>query len=216
MVSINSFNAVECDKFDPNDIAAYFEQELNPKDPTKLEYKSSWGEGKIDLTPAIKAGETVTELELVTDDGAPYIKYTREDGEFNCIKVDTLNGLMKFLKLQDVNQVIKPKTGDVYIYEETTGTFKPFDLQTFVNTTKLDIRDLQKNLTTLTQAWNALDDRIRALEKKLTPPEGAPSDVSVAFGNRNVYGDVTNTDKRTHGVFTHNPNDKLIDDLYFS
>ena len=86
-------------------------------------------------------------------------------------------------------------------------------MQTFIDNTNTAISRLNASITNLQNQINALDARVTAIE---TPPAGTPSDAVIAWGNRNVYGDISNTNNHQHGIFTHNPNTDLNDDLYFS
>lgn len=203
----------ECEKQDPCTIAAYVELRLDPENPTGIILSSSWGDIPLDLKSIVKNGETITHLELAPEDDPTVVRYFREDGEIDCITGNELSRIISLQLLKDVDQTNPPSDGIVYQYDEATGLFQPFDLKTFVSNTNTALGRLQASITNLQNQINALDTRITAIE---TPPEGTPSDAVIAWGNRNIYGDVSNTNSHAHGVFTHNPSTDLVDDQYFS
>ena len=61
-----------------------------------------------------------------------------------------------------------------------------------------------------------LQNIVSQIQETLRRPDGIPTDTVIAWGNRNVYADYTNTNKKIHGIFTHNTNNNLADDQYFS
>ena len=104
---------------------------------------------------------------------------------------------MQYLK--DVDQTTPPGDGDVYIYDGTDNIFKPFNLKQFVE-------DVNNFITNTNAA-------IQNINNKLTPPDDAPDNVEIVFGNINLYSDpnvvinegsgtVTTLDKN-HGLYTH-------------
>ena len=204
---------VPCEKIPACDVNAYVELQLDPENPTGIILSSSWGDVPIDLKSIVKAGETITHMELVPEENPTAIRYTRESGEVDCITGDELSRIISLQLLKDVDQTNPPSDGIVYQYDETTNLFQPFDLKTFVANTNLALGRLQASITNLQNQINTLDERVTAIE---TPPEGTPSDAVIAWGNRNIYGDYTNTNLKTHGVFTHNPSTELLDDQSFS
>lgn len=209
MTNIDYYNHSECEKIDADCINAYAELYLNNENDCELILETSWGKVPIDLTPAVKCGETCTELKLWPDDCAEptMLKYIGECTTY-CIDGDDLSRIISMTKLKDVDQDDTPSDGDVLIYDN--GEWKYFDLQGFINETSGDIHNLEQTINNLT-------NRIRALELILQRPEGIPNTSRVVWGNDiNLYGDQTNTDNHTHGFFTHSINTNVIDDLYFS
>lgn len=209
MTNIDYYNHSECEKIDADCINAYAELYLNNENDCELILETSWGKVPIDLTPAVKCGETCTELKLWPDDCAEptMLKYIGECTTY-CIDGDDLSRIILMTKLKDVDQDDSPSDGDVLIYDD--GEWKYFDLQGFINETSGDIHNLEQTINNLTS-------RIRALELILQRPEGIPNTSRVVWGNDiNLYGDQSNTDDHTHGFFTHSINTNVTNDLYFS
>ena len=111
---------------------------------------------------------------------------------------------MRYLK--DVDQSTAPSDGIVYMFNNQTGMFEPYDLKTTIG-------NINTAITNINAAINNLKNRVSILEEKLTPPAGAPDNVRVVFGNINDYSDpnvvisegsgtVTTLDK-THGLYSH-------------
>lgn len=201
MSSISDFNRVDdCDKIDANCINAYFDYELDDENPTGLCIHTPWGGDCLDLEPIVKAGETVTTLYLSPEENPNCLVFEREDGESDCIHGDDLSRIISLQYLKDVAQTgAEPEDGIVYMYNTQTNLFEPFNLKDFVNETNLAIQNI-----------NAQINRILAM---LTPPADAPANVSLTWGNINMYSDpnvvmpegsgsVTTLDKN-HGLYTH-------------
>ena len=208
MSTIDNFNRIEdCDKIDPACIDAYLDYIYDPEeDPTTLCVKSSWGGQCIDLTPIVKAAETLTTLYLSPEENPNCLVFEREDGESDCIDGDDLSRIISMKYLKDVTQSISISDGDVYMYNSETNMFEPYDLKTTV-------QNINTAIQNLTQSINNILGRLTVIEQKLTPPADAPDDVKVVFGNINEYSDpnvvisegsgtVTTLDK-THGLYTH-------------
>lgn len=209
MTNIDYYNHNECEKIDADCINAYATHYLNPENDCELILETSWGKVPVDLTPAVKCGETCTELMLWPDECAEptMLKYIGECATY-CIDGDDLSRIISMTKLKDVDQTDTPTNGDVLIYDN--GEWKYFDLQGFMDRVSGDISNLQNTIANLT-------NRIRALEVTLQRPEGIPITSRVVWGNDiNLYGDQTNTDDHTHGFFTHSINTNVTNDLYFS
>lgn len=208
MTSVAEFNRYECPRIDALDVNAYFDLSLKDEDPTKLIFDSSWGTIELDLTPAIKAGETVTHLSLDPADNPTYLRYDNESGAAECIHGDDLSRIISFRYLKDVSQESEPADGDVYMYNAETNLFEPFDLKTFVNDTNTTIGRMQATI-------NQLINRISDIEN-LIYNYPADKTTKIARGQINVYGDITNTNSHANGIFTHDPNSDITNDLYFS
>lgn len=223
MSTISDFNRIEdCDKIDARCVNAYVEAKLNEDDPKILEVNTSWGDNEVDLSPAVKAEETLTTLYLSPTESPNCLVYEPERGDNICIHGDDLSRIISMQKLKDVEQVA-PADGIVYEYDETEGLFRPFDLKTFVANTNAAVAALQARITTLEQAIADHETRIQVVEAKLVPPTGAPNDARVAFTNINIYSDynavvndqgvATSLDK-SHGVYGHSLNtDSNYDEL---
>lgn len=208
MSTIADFNRIEdCDKIDPLCIDAYLDYTYDPEiDPTTLCVQSSWGGDCIDLTPIVKAAETLTTLYLSPEEDPNCLIYEPERGDNICIHGDDLSRIISLQYLKDVNQDTPPSDGIVYMYNSTTNLFEPYDLKT-------TIQNINTTLQNLSQAITNLGNRVTTLEQILTPPADAPDNVKVVFGNINEYSDpnvvisegsgtVTTLDK-THGLYTH-------------
>lgn len=209
MTTIDGFYNKECKQIDASCVNAFFELGLSEENPTELFLDNSWGKTSVDLGPAIKAGETMTYLKLSPAANPEYLEYDPEDGIPQCIYGDDLARIIPMTKLKDVNQSIAISDGDVYMYDEATNTFKPFDLKTFVTNVNSVLNTLQGQMTNLQNIVSQIQETLRR-------PDGIPTDTVIAWGNRNVYADYTNTNKKIHGIFTHNTNNNLADDQYFS
>lgn len=209
MTTIDGFYNKECKQIDATCVNAFFELGLSEENPTELFLDNSWGKTSVDLGPAIKAGETMTYLKLSPAANPEYLEYDPEDGIPQCIYGDDLARIIPMTKLKDVNQSIAISDGDVYMYDEATNTFKPFDLKTFVTNVNSVLNTLQGQMTNLQNIVSQIQETLRR-------PDGIPTDTVIAWGNRNVYADYTNTNKKIHGIFTHNTNNNLADDQYFS
>ena len=124
---------------------------------------------------------------------------------------------MQYLK--DVAQTgEEPEDGIVYMYNEETHLFEPYDLKTTITNINTAIQNIQQTLANH-------ERRLQVIEEKLTPPADAPDNVKVVFGNINDYSDpnvvinegsgtVTTLDK-THGLYTHLLADNAYGDEIF-
>jgi len=209
MTNIDYYNHNECEKIDADCINAYATHYLNPENDCELILDTSWGKVPVDLTPAVKCGETCTELMLWPDDCAEptMLKYIGECATY-CIDGDDLSRIISLTKLKDVDQGDTPSDGDVLIYDN--GEWKYFDLASYISDNDADINILKQKVANL-------ENRLTTIERMLTRPEGIPVDSVLVWGKDiNLYGDQTNTDNHTHGFFTHSINTNVTNDLYFS
>lgn len=208
MSTISDFNQIDdCDKIDPGCIDAYHEFTYNQDEaPTTLCDKSSWGGGCIDLTPIVKAAETLTTLYLSPEENPNCLVYEPERGDNICIHGDDLSRIISMRYLKDVDQSTPPSDGIVYMYNSETGLFEPYDLKTTIQNIHIRLQNIEQTLANH-------ESRLQVIEEKLTPPADAPSNVRVVFGNINDYSDpnvvinegsgtVSSLDK-THGLYTH-------------
>lgn len=209
MSTIENFNRIDdCNKIDPLCIDAYTDFELDPDNDTGICLHTPWGGECLDLTSIVKAAETCTTLYLSPDDTPNCLVYEPEEkcGDNICIHGDDLSRIISMTKLKDVDQDDQIGDGDVYIFNSNTGKFEPYDIKTRIN----NINTAINNLNAAIENWQ---NRLTLVEQKLTPPEDAPNDVKVVFGNINEYSDpnvvisegsgtVTTLDKN-HGLYTH-------------
>lgn len=220
MSTVADFNRIDdCEKIDPNCIDAFVEFNLNPENETSICVSSSWGGACIDLYDIVKAAESCTTLYLSPEDNPNCLVYEKEErcGDNDCIDGDDLSRIISMRYLKDVTQETLPSDGIVYMYNGETNLFEPFDLKSILG-------DINTAITNLNATFNNINNRIRNLELMLTPPEGAPDDVKVAFGTINLYSDhnaaingsgaVTSLDK-THGLYTHSLNTNAAEDEIF-
>lgn len=222
--SAREYNWKDCEKIDGRMVNAYVEASLDNEHPEILNINSTWGDNAVDLTPAVKAAETVTSLELVpTDTDTTDLQFNREDGGVDCISGDDLSRIISMAKLKDVDQTTAPTDGDIYIYDGDTNKFYTFnltaalgDISTLVSNLTTRVQNLENNLTAMGNRVTSLEQNMQTVNTLLTKPSGIPDDAVVAWGNRNSIFDVSNTSSTDHGIFTHDPSTTLIDDTYFS
>lgn len=207
MSTISDFNRIEdCNKIDPLCIDAYTDFELDPDNDTGLCLHTPWGGDCLDLESIVKAGETLTTLYLSPEDDPNCLVYEPERGDNICIHGDDLSRIISMRYLKDVTQETPPSDGIVYMYNSQTNLFEPYDLKTAISNINTAIQNINATLSNH-------ENRLHAIELKLTPPSDAPDDVKVVFGNINEYSDpnvvisegsgtVTTLDK-THGLYTH-------------
>ena len=209
MTSKTNFYYKECELIDPHKVNAYLELRLDPLDPKNLVLESSWGESALDMTPIVKATETMTYLKLDPEGTPEYLEYDGEDGLPQCIHGDDLSRIISLHLLKDVDQVTPPSNGDVYMFNEETNKFETFNITGAI--------------TNLVNQITALQDRVALLEGKvatimtiLTKPTGIPEDTVLVWGNINDYSDTTNTNQRTSGLFTHSTSTDVTNDQFFA
>ena len=216
------FNSKDkCEKIQACDVNADVTIYLDPENPTGVILDSSWGIVKLDLRSIVKAGETVTRLELAPDTNPTAIRFIREDGEYDCITGDEISRMVSLTLLKDVDQSTAVADGDVYIYDGPHNVFEPFDLGTFVSDTETIIGRLQARIETLENKVADLEDavadhetRITNLETAVAKPEGIPSTARLVYGNINLISDNTNNNVRTSGFFTHSVLTDVENDLF--
>lgn len=212
MSNISDFNKInDCNKIDPQCIDAFVDYKLDPNNSAGLCVNTSWGGTCLDLTSIVKAGETCTTMYLSPETDPNCLVYEPEEkcGDNVCIHGDDLSRIISMTKLKDVDQDTPPVAGDVYMYDG--DKFVTFNLQEFVD-------NVNNTLTNI-------DNAIKQINQKLTPPEGAPENVRVVFGNINDYSDpevevdentgtITALDK-THGLYSHSLNENKYADQVF-
>lgn len=214
MTDLNDLYHKDCELIDSSCVKAYFDLSLSPEDPSILVLDSSWGKTSVDLEPAVKDAETMTYMDLYPADNPTFLRYRGEDGLDQCIGGEDLARIIPMVRLKDVDQGTAPVNGDVYMYND--GTWYTFNLQNFVDTTNNNITSLQNRVTNLEGQVASLTQQISDILNVIAKPGGIPEDARIVWGNRNIYGDITNSNNHNYGVFTHDINTNLTDDLYFS
>lgn len=190
----------ECEKIPACDVAAFVDLQLDPENPTGIILSSSWGGVPIDLLSIVKAGETITKLELVPADNPTAIRYMRENGEYDCITGDELSRIISLQYLKDVDQTTPPEDGATYVFNGDTNLFEPYDIKTAISDLNVALGRIQASITNL-------QNRISNIEA-IIPFWPEDSTTKLARGDINYISDPTNTNDKTHGLFTH---DKSVD-----
>lgn len=211
MTNVDEFNRRECDRIDSNCVNAYTDFHLDPDNATGLCLDTSWGGDCLDLTPIVKAAETVTTLYLSPEETPNCLVFEREDGQSDCIHGDDLSRIISMTKLKDVDQGTAPVNGDVYMYNN--GKFYTFNLQQYMDDTAQTIANMQaaiRQLQVLLNYWQV--------------PEDLPNDAKIMLGNINLYSDtgavinasgVATTLDKSHGIYGHDLDvDKAQDEIF--
>lgn len=198
----------KCEKIDACEVDAYVSLTLDPENPTGVILDSSWGTIRVDLESVVKAGETITHMELVPENNPTAIRYTRESGEVDCITGDELSRIISMQLLKDVDQTTPPSDGDVYMYNGQTNLFEPYDLKTVIT-------DINNAIATINATIINLRNRITDIENIIyNYPEDKVT--KIPRGDINLYSDYTNTNSKAHGFFTHDPDTDVANDEYFA
>lgn len=220
MSTVADFNRIDdCDKIDSQCIDAFSSLTLDEEGTLCVE--TSWDKQCIDLAQAVKDYESCTSLYLSPEDNPNCLVYEKEErcGDNDCIHGDALSRIISMQYLKDVAQTgEEPEDGIVYMYNEQTHLFEPYDLKTAITNINTAIQNIQQTLANH-------ESRLQVIEEKLTPPADAPANVKVVFGNINDYSDpnvvinegsgtVTTLDK-THGLYTHLLADNAYGDEIF-
>lgn len=220
MSTVADFNRIEdCDKIDSQCIDAF--SSLTLDEDGILCVETSWDKQCIDLAQAVKDYESCTSLYLSPEENPNCLVYEKEErcGDNDCIDGDDLSRIISMQYLKDVTQTgEEPEDGIVYMYNEETHLFEPYDLKTTITNINTAIQNINQTLANH-------ERRLQVIEEKLTPPADAPANVKVVFGNINDYSDpnvvinegsgtVTTLDK-THGLYTHLLADNAYGDEIF-
>ena len=220
MSTVADFNRIDdCDKIDSQCIDAFSSLTLDEEGILCVE--TSWDKQCIDLAQAVKDYESCTSLYLSPEENPNCLVYEKEErcGDNDCIDGDDLSRIISMQYLKDVAQTgEEPEDGIVYMYNEQTHLFEPYDLKTTITNINTAIQNIQQTLANH-------ESRLQVIEQKLTPPADAPANVKVVFGNINDYSDpnvvinegsgtVTTLDK-THGLYTHLLADNAYGDEIF-
>lgn len=215
LTNIDEFYRKECQKIDANCIDAYVDYHLDDENPTNLCVETSWGGDCLDLTPIVKAAETVTTLHLSPEEDPNCLVYEREDGQSDCITGDELSRIISMTKLKDVDQGTAPVNGDVYIYRN--GKFYTFNLQQYID-------DTAQTISNINAAITQIRNQIAPIINRWQLPNQVPDDAKIMLGNINLYSDTgavinssgtaTSLDK-SHGIYGHDLNtDKAQDEIF--
>ena len=215
MTNIDEFYRKECQKIDANCIDAYVDYHLDEENPAGLCVETSWGGDCLDLTPIVKAAETVTTLHLSPEEDPNCLVYEREDGQSDCITGDELSRIISMTKLKDVDQGTAPANGDVYIYRN--GKFYTFNLQQYID-------DTAQTISNINAAITQIRNQIAPIINRWQLPNQVPDDAKIMLGNINLYSDTgavitssgtaTSLDK-SHGIYGHDLNtDKAQDEIF--
>lgn len=216
MTSVTDFNHYECPKIDARQVDAFFDLRLGTEDPTKLLFDSSWGAlDPVDLTPAVKAAETITHLMLDPIDVPEYLRFDNEAGDSECIHGDDLSRIISMKYLKDVDQETRPIDGDIYVYDGDDNLFHTYAFIAFVNNVLQRLGDLEQRMSAAEQAITNMGNRITAIEN-IIPFWSDDKATRLARGNINIVSDYTNSDNRDWGIFTHDKNNLIPNDEYFS
>lgn len=197
MVYTEDFYNDPCRKLDSWCVDAFFDLKLTPSDGTELTLDNSWNSTSVDLTPAVKAAETITHLLLTTS----ALQFNREDygrdgaenNGVDCINGDDLSRIISMKYLKDVDQTKALGNGDVYMYNG--NLFQPFNLQNFVNSTNAllsqhtqQIDALNTGLANLTQVvqqnYTTLNNKITALQTQVNNLQADYNAYKIATNNR--------------------------------
>lgn len=220
MSTVADFNRIDdCDKIDSQCIDAFSSLTLDEEGILCVE--TSWDKQCIDLAQAVKDYESCTSLYLSPEENPNCLVYEKEErcGDNDCIHGDDLSRIISMQYLKDVAQTgEEPEDGIVYMYNEETHLFEPYDLKTTITNINTAIQNINQTLANH-------ERRLQVIEEKLTPPADAPANVKVVFGNINDYSDpnvvinegsgtVTTLDK-THGLYTHLLADNAYGDEIF-
>ena len=220
MSTVADFNRIDdCDKIDSQCIDAFSSLTLDEEGILCVE--TSWDKQCIDLAQAVKDYESCTSLYLSPEENPNCLVYEKEErcGDNDCIHGDDLSRIISMQYLKDVAQTgEEPEDGIVYMYNEETHLFEPYDLKTTITNINTAIQNIQQTIANH-------ERRLQVIEEKLTPPADAPDNVKVVFGNINDYSDpnvvinegsgtVTTLDK-THGLYTHLLADNAYGDEIF-
>lgn len=218
MSTVADFNRIEdCDKIDSKCIDAFSEVTLD--DDGILCVETSWDKQCVDLHQMVRDHESCTSLYLSPEEDPNCLVYEKEEkcGDNDCIHGDDLSRIISMQFLKDVVQTgEEPGDGIVYMYNEQTHLFEPYDLKTTISNINTAIQNLQAAVANLT-------NRVSIIEEKITPPAGTPQDARILHGNINLYSDysaVVNDSgtatslNKNHGIYGHAlANDLAYDEL---
>lgn len=186
MTTISQFNSTPCPQIDPLDVNAYFKLELDEVNSNLLKLDTSWGCTVADLSPLVKANETITHL-FITPEGS--LQFNREDygregaenGGVDCITGKELSRIISMQYLKDVSQTQPISDGCVYMYDGNSNLFKPHDLLAFETTTTQKLSALDSQVANLTGIVNTLQSTVSLLTKRV-----ANNETNIAANKANI------------------------------
>lgn len=220
MSTVADFNRIDdCGKIDPNCIDGFSEATLD-EDGT-LCVETSWDKNCVDIAQAVKDHESCTSLYLSPEENPNCLVYEKEErcGDSDCIHGDDLSRIISMQYLKDVAQTgEEPEDGIVYMYNEQTHLFEPYDLKTTIQNINIRLQNIEQTLANH-------ENRLRIIEEILTKPAGAPEGIRVCWGTINTYSDpnvvisegsgtITTLDKN-HGLYTHSLSANAYGDQVF-
>lgn len=163
------------------------------------------------------------------------IQYNREDfgrdgaenGGVDCLHGDDISRIISMRLLKDVDTSKPVVGGDVYMFNQTTNLFEPFNLQNYMDTTDATLANHEARISELEHGLAALIDHVDQLEiffrrwlndieERIAPPPGCPSNARIMHGNINTYSDSTNSGSRQWGHFSHDLSTTITNDMQFS
>ena len=163
MSTVADFNRIEdCNKIDAQCIDAYVDFDFDPDNTTSICLHTSWGGNCLDLTDIVKEAETCTTLYLSPENNPNCLVYEPECGDNICIHGDEMSRIISMQYLKDVSQTTPPSEGIVYIYDEATNLFKPYDLKT-------TITNINTTLSNIQAAISNLQNRVSTIEEYTSP-----------------------------------------------
>lgn len=153
-----------CEKICGTNVDAFIQLGYDEEHKTNLKLYSTWGWSSIDMSPIVKAGETVTTLFLTPEDNPTALQYNKEDGTYDCILGSDLSRIISMHLLADVDQSKTLTSGDVYMWA-ADGIFRPYNLQAFINDTTNNFQEVSNQFLTvnnrLQQVENQMNDLIQ-------------------------------------------------------
>ena len=95
----------------------------------------------------------------------------------------------------------------------TLLTKRVTNLETRMTTAETNINNLLQRMTTAEQNIVSLGNRLSAIENAIYNWSGDKS-TPLARGTINLYGGTSNTVTKNAGIYTHNPNNNVVGDVY--
>lgn len=199
MSTISDFNRIDdCDKIDALCVDASISASLDEAYPNIFKLETSWGDSIIDLTPAVKAAETLTTLYLSPEDDPECLTYEPERGDNICIHGDDLSRIISMKYLKDVDQDNAPFNGSVYMYNGTTNLFQNYDLATKLGNIDTSITNLGAAVSNLQNRMTVAEGNITNLQTRMTTAEGDITNLKSRMTT--AEGNITNLQSRMQTV----------------
>ncbi len=193
MSTVADFNRIEdCDKIDAQCVDVFIDASLDSLEPNIFKLATSWGDSIIDLTPAVKAAETLTTLYLSPEEEPECLTYEPERGDNICIHGDDLSRIISMKYLKDVDQDNAPFDGSVYMYDGTTNLFTNYDLKTKLGNIDTSITNMGAAISNLQNRMSVAEGNITNLLSRM---DTAESDIT-SLKNRMTQAETYITDLR--------------------